>query len=331
LPELPESGRYWYGQFGGPPGDQVVVAPHGADSVELHCHGGPAAVRMVLDELSRRGAIARSATELLGDPVRAELVVAPTLRTAGVLLDQANGAFRRAIDAILGNLEAGNIDEVRRRLSEMSRYSPVGRHLTRPWRVVVAGAPNVGKSSLVNALVGYQRSVVTPIAGTTRDVVATAAAIDGWPVELIDTAGRRTTTDDLEGRGIARAESAVAAADLCLWVLDVSGPPAWPNPIPVNCLFVLNKSDLAATWDTTAMRDGATVSARTGDGIADLCVRISGRLVPTPPPLGAAVPFTRGLADAVAQAESLLNAGARNAARAALAAIGQSLRPAPLG
>jgi tRNA modification GTPase len=71
----------------------------------------------------------------------------------------------------------------------------LGRHLTRPWRVVVAGAPNVGKSSLINALAGFTRTVVTAVPGTTRDVVATAAAIDGWPVELIDTAGLRLTGD----------------------------------------------------------------------------------------------------------------------------------------
>ena len=104
----------------------------------------------------------------------------------------------------------------------LARYAPLGRRLTAPWRVVVAGPPNVGKSSLVNALAGYQRSIVAPTPGTTRDVVTTRLAIDGWPVELADTAGVREATDALETQGVRLAREATAAADLCLWVLDAS-------------------------------------------------------------------------------------------------------------
>ena len=83
--------------------------------------------------------------------------------------------------------------------------------------MVVAGAPNVGKSSLVNALAGFQRSVVSEIAGTTRDVVSVQLAFDGWPVELTDTAGLREA-EGLEAEGVARANRALAEADLVLWV-----------------------------------------------------------------------------------------------------------------
>src|SRR5207244_11945531 len=104
------------------------------------------------------------------------------------------GAVGPAVDAARAALRRGDAMEAGRLLDELARYAGVGRHLTAPWRVAVAGAPNVGKSSLVNALAGYQRSVVAPTPGTTRDVVTALLAIDGWPVELADTAGLRPLT-----------------------------------------------------------------------------------------------------------------------------------------
>src|SRR5262249_7726954 len=114
---------------------------------------------------------------------------APTLRTAAILLDQLNGAFATEVRRILALFETDprNAAFSLHRLAELG--NTVGRHLVEPWKVVVAGPPNVGKSSLVNALAGYQRSVVSEVAGTTRDAVSVRTAFDGWPVELIDTAG----------------------------------------------------------------------------------------------------------------------------------------------
>src|SRR5207302_2223379 len=114
-------------------------------------------------------------------------------------------------------LDRGNVDEATQLLGSLVRFAALGRHLTQPWRVAVMGAPNVGKSSLVNALAGYQRSIVAPTPGTTRDVVTTLIAVDGWPIELADTAGLHTQAGDLEGQGIARARAAAGEADLCLW------------------------------------------------------------------------------------------------------------------
>src|SRR5205814_566998 len=159
----------------------------------------------------------------------AELVRAPTTRTAAVLLDQYHGAFERALQIAQAALEQQDLDAATRLLNELAEHAPLGRHLTTPWRVVVAGAPNVGKSSLVNALAGFQRSVVAATPGTTRDVVTTLIAVDGWPVELADTAGLRLGAGSLEAKGIEMARSAAAAADLCLWVLDASAAPVWPD------------------------------------------------------------------------------------------------------
>src|SRR5205823_1920223 len=100
------------------------------------------------------------------DPARsaatAELVRAPTTRTAAVLLDQYHGAFDRALRTAQAALEQNDTDTATRLLDELARYAPLGRHLTTPWQVVVAGAPNVGKSSLVYALAGFQRSILAP-------------------------------------------------------------------------------------------------------------------------------------------------------------------------
>src|SRR5205085_10015517 len=102
------------------------------------------------------------------------LTRATTVRTASILLDQYHGAFTRAVEAALA--EPAHV-------AEFARYAPLGRHLVAPWTVAVVGPPNVGKSSLVNALAGYQRAVVSDMPGTTRDVVRTLVALDGWPVE----------------------------------------------------------------------------------------------------------------------------------------------------
>jgi hypothetical protein len=111
--------------------------------------------------------------------------------------------------------------------------------LTTPWRVTVAGAPNVGKSSLVNALAGYQRSVVSATPGTTRDVVTTVIALDGWPVELSDTAGMRDDAVRWRARKYSRG-GAAREADLCLWVLD-AWCAVWPAVPSQDTRLILNK------------------------------------------------------------------------------------------
>jgi tRNA modification GTPase len=339
LPAAPNADRFWYGQFGGPPGDAVIVSVRQVghhSCVELHCHGGPQVVRMIGDELNRLGAVAGSRQAMLGISrlayaAQTELSRAPTLRTAAILLDQCAGAFACAMDRIDAALAGSDFTGVAKLIGNLAAHSALGRHLTQPWRVAFAGAPNVGKSSLVNALAGYRRSVVTETPGTTRDVVVTSLAIDGWPVELIDTAGQHAAADTLEGQGIARGRAAAAAADLCLWVVDVTAEPAWPDIDAGHPLLVINKSDLPAGWDVGQIGEGVAVSARTGAGLAELCDRIGRRLVPDPPQSGAAVPFTPDLADQVDAIATAVAAGDIAAVRQALSTLASSAQPAPPG
>src|SRR5205807_1696654 len=151
------------------------------------------------------------------------------------------------------------------------------------------------QSSLLNALAGYQRTIVAPPPGTTRDVGTPLLAIDGWPVELADTAGLRASDESLEGFGVAKARQSAAAADLCLWVLDASTAPVWPDVDSRNVHLVVNKMDLEPAWDLKQAAVGSNVSAQTRQGLGELCQVISMRLVPDPPPPGVAVPFTPSL------------------------------------
>jgi tRNA modification GTPase len=114
---------------------------------------------------------------------------------------------------------------------------------------------------------------------------------------------------------------------LCLWVVDGSAAPVWPDPAPARCLTVINKSDLPAAWDTAAA-DAVTVSAQTGAGLADLCERVSRTLVPHPPPAGAAVPFTPVLAGHAAATVDAVQRRDLGDARKTLATLVELTRPA---
>ncbi|MCE5269073.1 MAG: 50S ribosome-binding GTPase [Planctomycetaceae bacterium] len=224
---------------------------------------------------------------------------ARTERTAAILLDQFDGALRRAIDDIHRTLARREFLPARQKIDALLSRSSLGQHLVRAWRVVLAGRPNVGKSSLMNALAGHQRSIVHHEPGTTRDAVTLDTAIDGWPVQLCDTAGLRQANDDLESAGIELARQRLAKADLIVLVCDQSVPwsaadqtllDQWPG-----ALVVYNKCDLAvgtaATCGINYPPSGLQVSALRGDGIEPLLEAIARRLVPDSPPPGAAVPF----------------------------------------
>lgn len=329
LPALDASlaGRFWLGRFGVGVADEVVlsvrrVAP--APWLEIHGHGGSEAVRLLLETLAAQHVQICSWQDLeqktAADPLRAaiaaELVKAATPRTAAILLDQYHGAFGRALAEVRAVLDRQDVARGLTLLEGLARWTALGRHLTMPWRVAVIGPPNVGKSSLVNALAGFQRSVVSATPGTTRDVVTTRIAVDGWPIELADTAGLREQAGALEGQGIERARAAASTADLCLWVVDASTTPVWPEDAHVRC--IINKVDQPAAWDLGLARDALRVSARSGSGLAELCQALAGWLVPAPPAPGVAVPFTATWCDRIEEARRLLTEGRSDEARSLL-------------
>ena len=181
-------------------------------------------------------------------------------------------------------------------------------HLVEPWQVVLAGPPNAGKSSLMNAIVGSARAIVHSEPGTTRDWVDALTAIDGWPIALTDTAGLRDSFDSIENEGIRRARLRIAAADLVIFVVDATF--GWTDTHTQlraatngkRSLTVWNKIDLLERMDCPP--EAISTSANEGRGISELLAAISKKLVPAVPPPLAAVPFR---SRHVRQLESLIS------------------------
>ena len=197
--------------------------------------------------------------------------------TAEILLDQAQGALRGEL-VRLGDSIADEPDRALAELETLIGRARVGLRLLDGWRVVIAGRPNVGKSRLFNALVGFARAIVDPTPGTTRDVVSVNAVFGGWPVDLADTAGLREAFDPVESIGIERSRREQEQADLILLVLDRSLPLQSIDRelIAANseAILAVNKSDLPPAWHVGDLslqsRAIVTVSAETGDGLAAL-------------------------------------------------------------
>jgi tRNA modification GTPase len=306
-------------RFGGPDGQEVVVRLRSPQAIDLHCHGGHAAVSLIEQALAASGCRIASwpiwAAEHHPDPITAAahiaLAEAQTERTAAILLDQYSGALRAAIDEVRARLADGAVAAAEGLLGVLLARAAIGIHLTKPWRVVLAGRPNVGKSSLINALVGYQRAIVHATPGTTRDAVTATTAVEGWPIELCDTAGLRDSGDPLEQAGVALARLRSSTADLVVLVFDASH--AWSEDDRVlfeshsEALLVHNKSDLATGTDQRPA--GLSTCALGGEGVDLLVHRIAARLVPQPPPPGAAVPFTAGQIEQIETALAALAAG----------------------
>ncbi|MGQ0636006.1 MAG: GTPase [Planctomycetaceae bacterium] len=201
----------------------------------------------------------------------------------------AHGASPRVLDGQTGRTA------LVARLDELLSWAGFGRHLTQPWRVVVCGRANVGKSSLINALLGYPRSIVYDEPGTTRDVITAETAWQGWPVQLADTAGFRAAEGEIEAAGIARAQKQLAQADGRIVVLDVSRPgdaedlrllSDWPD-----ALVVAHKCDLPDLWQGSLPPRALRVSSLTGEGVAALGEQVAVRLVPRVPLAETAVPI----------------------------------------
>jgi tRNA modification GTPase len=321
-------GRVVFGHWGSSAGEELVVCRRADDEIEIHCHGGEAAARLIVDSLVERACrpvgwtswIRRQASDPFAVEALEVLARSTTLRCAALLLDQYRGALGKELELCLRLLESADeasLDAARIRLQSLADRSLVGRHLVEPFHVVIAGQPNVGKSSLLNTLAGYQRSIVFDQPGTTRDVVTVRTAIDGWPVELSDTAGLRSSGDRLESAGVQLSLARMKAADLVILVFDASQPwqdshnhlaEKWPDAVVVS-----NKADLILP--PLPDRQGLFTSATARTGIDEIVNVVAGRLVPDPPPAGAAVPFLARHERAIREVLALLDSSGSRAAQ----------------
>jgi tRNA modification GTPase len=324
-------GRIVFGRWsdGGEAGEELVVSRRSATRVEIHCHGGQAAAAAIIRSLICAGCCeidgptwaARHEQDRLAAQARAALCEARTLRTAAILLDQHRGALRTALERIHDLLCGKDAAQATEQLSQIEQYADLGVHLTTPWRVVFAGRVNVGKSSLINAVLGYPRSIVHPGPGTTRDLVTALTALGGWPVELADTAGLRCASDPVESAGVSRAISSLAAADLVALVFDASQ--AWSSEddrlvqSTPKALIVHNKCDLLS--QAPEHPPGLLTSAKTGLGIRELTDSVVRRLASFRPPPGAAVPFAARHVEGLRSALANVRRGDLTAAAADIA------------
>ena len=309
----------------------------GEDSVEFQCHGGRAVVDAILAALAgieglrlaepgefTRRAFENGRIDLTEAEGLADLIEAETESQRKAALALAEGGLRKQIDlwqARLLDLSA----MAERAIDYDEEDSPVDPRLVegcaslaeelREWldrpraeplkegvRVVVAGPPNAGKSSLINAILGNERAIVTDVPGTTRDHIDIPLAIRGLPVVLTDTAGLRETTDGVEAIGVSRAAQLVRAADVLVWLGEPADLP--PNP---GAILVHPRTDLT---DRSAVPAGALpVSSVTGRGLAELLGRI-GHLAGLVLPGEGAVALNRRQANHVEEARvSLEQAG----------------------
>lgn len=283
-------------------GEQVVVCRRGPATIEVQCHGGRAAAAQIVaaleslgyQDISWRDMALNLEDRAVTVEARTALAQARTERAAAVLLDQYNGSLQKAAEEIAGLLHTQNSAVAADELTTLLERSKLGLHLTESWQVVIAGRPNVGKSSLINGLLGYRRAIVYEQPGTTRDAVTATAAMDGWPVELIDTAGLRAGRDEVERAGVELARQRIDRADLVVFVSDASQPWCREDDALLESLtaplLVHNKSDLPPAGGRP---QGLATSALTGEGSDQLINTIGRRLVADPPEQSAAVPFTQ--------------------------------------
>ena len=285
------------------------VAPHsytGEDVLELACHGAPVLLEAVLRACCARGARLAEPGEFTRraflngrlDLAQAEavrdLIDADTMQQARVAAAQLDGSLSRAIApektrliGLIAGLEAGidfaeddldlmpaahvlaTLDEVVKPLAQLAGTFAHGRVLRQGFTLALVGSPNVGKSSLFNALLERERAIVTAEAGTTRDTLSERMTIGGVPVTLIDTAGLRDAPGtEAEALGIARTREAMADADLVI-VVSAGEPFEYDGALQVR-----SKCDLQLDTSSPGLR----TSAKTGEGIAELRAAIVARL-----------------------------------------------------
>ena len=304
-------------------------APHsftGEDVLELQGHGGPVVMQMLLSrclelgarvaepgEFSQR-AFLNDKLDLVQAEAIADLIEAGTAAAARSALRSLSGEFSREVDALVARLvelrmlveatldfpeeeidilrdtdAAQRLERIRADLAGLLGRAQAGRLLRSGMHVVLAGLPNVGKSSLLNRLAGDERAIVTEVAGTTRDAVRETIQLKGIPLHIVDTAGLRDTDDVVERLGIERTWREIERADVVLQLVDARSGETPADleiaallPVGVERIVVENKCDLARREPGRLVRDGVVrlcLSAMTGEGMGllhDELLRVAG-------------------------------------------------------
>ena len=280
----------------------------GEDVVELQPHGNPYVCQQIINRLNKLGARQALAGEfserafingkldLTQLEAIADLIASGSQQAAKSAVQSMQGKFSEQVNDILKQLiqirthieasldfaeedietetresVSAKLTALNLQVTELFDLAQKGAQLQKGYTIVLTGSPNVGKSSLFNALCAQDRAIVTNIPGTTRDVVSIDMELNGVPIRLLDTAGIREHADQVEQEGIVRAHSAIEMADAIIHVLDgteLSAEHHLESPTK-NEIIVINKSDLLAS-DFKADHAAILISAKTGQGLENL-------------------------------------------------------------
>lgn len=322
LDSIMSLGRICYGYWNA---EDLVVVRTSELTWEIQCHGGTIAVNRICRDLLSDGVLEgdrdteavslatpaasmdaprlKDVQLIVKQAVRSRVTNARSRRTAGLILAQASNSLCQDLMTILNSLSK-DVVEVKAVRQRLAGWLDVADHLTEPWRVVFAGAPNVGKSSLMNMIAGMERSIVCDQPGTTRDIVEVDGVVEGWPFRFVDTAGLREGSEDqIEELGIQQSYLATSQCDVLCLVSDDAG--AWHHQLslmklPKHTVLVRNKCDLMAELDfVQPLRNKSPalsglpiihVSAHTGHGLPELLEWIRRAVVPQEPDKNTALP-----------------------------------------
>ncbi len=354
----------------------LFAAPHsftGDDVVELHCHGGRAVSDALLAAAFTLGArpaepgeftlraFLNDKIDLLQAEAIADLIASGSAQAARAAVRSLQGEFsaavgelQQALTTLRVHIEAwldfpdeelpfdaapacfAELDGIVMALEALRARADSGRALRDGLSVAIAGAPNAGKSSLLNRLAGYDAAIVTEIPGTTRDPLRENLTLDGLPITVVDTAGLRETNDPIEREGVRRARLEVARADRLLWVADTREPlhdalaaARAAAPAAAALTIVANKIDLGGHPPGLTQHDGSPVvyvSALTGAGLELLVAHLKEAAGVAPDTSGTFSARRRHL-DALARAQAQLSA-ARPHLATALELAAEHLRAA---
>ena len=305
----------------------VMDAPHtftGENTVEISCHGGVVSTNRILETVIRCGAslaepgeftkraFLNGKMDLSQAEAVADIISSKTDSSLSVAVHQLRGNLSRKINEIRSSLISlcahldaaadfpeedieeisdGTYEEslqsILSALKELTASAKTGKILREGVACAILGAPNVGKSSLLNCLLGENRAIVTEVAGTTRDVIEEYVNIGGIPVRLADTAGIRETQDKIEKIGVEKSKTQVEEAAFCLFVVDATRPETESEELLALVgekpyIKVINKSDLKEG----SLSGGIPISAKKGEGIDRLKEEIFHLLVTKAPDPG---------------------------------------------
>lgn len=265
--------------------DDGIVGTEGPDRYALHCHGNPLILQQILSVLQKQGARIITLEEMLtrryaadsANAIEAEAKLqslkAVSLLGVQIIQNQVTSGLLKTAQQWL---DAADCQTIRRQAEEILQRSQIARRIIGGVRIVIAGPPNSGKSTLLNRLAGQEQALVSDIPGTTRDWVTAFGRIEPLRIEWIDTAGldeQLAGADPIDQAAQQRSRDLLAGSDLILCVLDgtqILSDRVFPLPIDIPAITVLNKSDLPNFQRREDRPDLVSISAKEGSGLDNL-------------------------------------------------------------